>query len=387
MLQSSNFIIKINRVDTLTLSSVITTSLAVAFALDGYLYLATAVLFIAMMADAFDGILARKYQIERNFGRYLDGFMDVLIYLVAPSIIWYQMGFDGYFSLFLMLMIACGCVRLSVFNDIGNIQESDGLSYLGMPVFWSVFILGFSHILLLLLPQSTAFIALAFTLCVFSFFMVYKKPFFKFKSIAQILAITIGGALFFSGLEFYQQTGIQFVDILAIALYLQIPVVIGGVLHMYVVTHNYFSQWKVPIHTPLFGQNKTWRGVIIVPTLTAFGALCLAPTEWLLGDNAVFKDMSLIWVGLLTGVGYILGEFPNSFIKRRLGIKAGGASDRFPMLFIAFDQLDSAIGVALVYALLGFDWSVCLAYMVTFPFVALLVKQLLFNFKLKANPV
>ena len=192
--------------DYITLSSVVTTSFSVVFALEGYLYFATALLFIAMLADAYDGILARKYGVERSFGRYLDGFMDVLIYLVSPSIIWYLSGFTGWYSIFLMLMIASGCIRLSVFNEMGNIQESDGLSYLGMPVFWSVFILGIGKVLSLWLPQTLLFFLLATTLCIFSFFMLYRARFFKFKSMNQILGITLGGASLLSLIEVYGLT-------------------------------------------------------------------------------------------------------------------------------------------------------------------------------------
>jgi len=202
----SRFIVKLNFVDYITLSSVVTTSFSVVFALEGYLYFATALLFIAMLADAYDGILARKYGVERSFGRYLDGFMDVLIYLVSPSIIWYLSGFTGWYSIFLMLMIASGCIRLSVFNEMGNIQESDGLSYLGMPVFWSVFILGIGKVLSLWLPQTLLFFLLATTLCIFSFFMLYRARFFKFKSMNQILGITLGGASLFSLIEVYGLT-------------------------------------------------------------------------------------------------------------------------------------------------------------------------------------
>jgi len=202
----SRFIVKLKFVDYITLSSVVTTSFSVVFALEGYLYFATALLFIAMLADAYDGILARKYGVERSFGRYLDGFMDVLIYLVSPSIIWYLSGFTGWYSIFLMLMIASGCIRLSVFNEMGNIQESDGLSYLGMPVFWSVFILGIGKVLSLWLPQTLLFFLLATTLCIFSFFMLYRARFFKFKSMNQILGITLGGASLFSLIEVYGLT-------------------------------------------------------------------------------------------------------------------------------------------------------------------------------------
>ena len=141
MSQESRFIIRLNWVDCITLSGVFTSSLAVLAALNGYIYLCAALLFLAMLGDALDGLLARKFKLERNFGRYLDGFMDILIYLVAPCLALYLHGFNGLWALSLWPVLLCGSTRLAVFNDIGNIQESNGLAYLGMPVFWSVFIL------------------------------------------------------------------------------------------------------------------------------------------------------------------------------------------------------------------------------------------------------
>lgn len=200
-MENSRFIIKLNRVDLVTLSSVITSCLSVGAALNGYLYLGIALLYLAMLADAMDGILARKYKLERDFGRYLDGFMDVLIYLVGPSIIFYLSGFDGLYSVILMFLIAFGCIRLSVFNEIGNIKESDGLSYLGMPVFWSVFILGIFALLKMAIPEPILFPVLGIILVLFSIAMVLNRPFFKFKSLKQILSITIGGTILFSVIE------------------------------------------------------------------------------------------------------------------------------------------------------------------------------------------
>lgn len=192
----SLFIIKLNRVDLVTFSSVITSSISVALSIQGDFYLAMSVLYIAMLADAMDGILARKLGLERDFGRYLDGFMDVLIYLVSPSILLYCSGFNGYLSLFLLAMIAFGCIRLSVFNQIGNIEESDGLSYLGMPVFWSVFIIS-GYLLIGLISTAVSQYLLSAALAFFCIAMVIKKPFYKFKSLKQILSLTIGGAVLF----------------------------------------------------------------------------------------------------------------------------------------------------------------------------------------------
>jgi CDP-diacylglycerol--serine O-phosphatidyltransferase len=392
----SLFIIHLNRIDLLTLTSVLTTFLAIMFAMNEHIYMAMALLFVAMTADALDGMLARKYGLEREFGRYLDGFMDMLIYLVSPTVVMLQWGFDGFYCIFILLMIGAGSVRLSVFNQVGNVESTavDGqknLSYLGMPVFWSVFILAAAMISERILSLALAHGLLAVALTVFSFYMVVAKPFFKFRSLSQILCLTIGGFVIFAGLELQQFADVSPLNYLLLALYLQIPVVIGGVLHMMLVSRNEFSFLAKPIHLKWFGTNKTWRGVIAVPVLTALGGLCLYPLavlfEGLLG-RAILNDTNLIWLGFVAGVGYILGELPNSFFKRRIGIKAGQVPEDKKYWFIALDQLDSAIGVALAYWLvLGIVNDVVYLYIITFPITALLVKQWLFNRNLKATSV
>lgn len=173
-------------------------------------------------------------------------------------------------------------------------------------------------------------------------------------------------------------------DSLLIAWYLQIPVVIGGVLHMLAVTRNSLPALRIPIHSDLFGANKTWRGMLLVPLLTAVGALCLWPSEQLLGANAVFSQ-SLWLAGLIAGFGYVLAELPNSLLKRRLGIAPGNAPSRWVVLG---DQLDSGVGVALAYWLyLDLPHTVVLLYALSFPLTALLVKRLLYWAKLKQSAV
>lgn len=191
------FIIRLNRVDLLTLSGVVTASLATACFLERQFFLGTALLFLAMLGDALDGMLARRFGLVRNFGRYLDGFMDVLIYLVAPALGAYLMGFDGPWSLFLLAMLMAGCTRLAVFNDIGNLQEDSGLAYLGMPVFWSVFGLAGFQLLAFVLPTAAQFPALALALALFSLAMLWHRPFFKFSKLSHILGLTLGGAVLF----------------------------------------------------------------------------------------------------------------------------------------------------------------------------------------------
>lgn len=195
------FIIRLNRVDLLTLSGVVTAGLATGALLAGHFHLGTALLFLAMLGDALDGLLARRWNLTRHFGRYLDGFMDVLIYLVTPALAWYLMGFDGLWSLFLLAMVAAGCVRLAVFNDIGNLQEEGGLAYLGMPVFWSVFLLGGFLLLEFVLPRPWSLVLLATVLALFSVAMLWHRPFFKFKKLSHILGLTLGGVALFLALH------------------------------------------------------------------------------------------------------------------------------------------------------------------------------------------
>ena len=394
------FIIKLNRVDLITLSSVLTTFIAMMSAIDGHLYFAMVLLFLAMTADALDGMLARKWGLEREFGRYLDGFMDVLIYLVVPSIIMLQWKFDGYWSVFILLMIACGCIRLSVFNQVGNIEEDSiedvntksaktKLAYKGMPVFWSVFILAAVMMLEKVIGLALSHILLAISLTLFSFYMIVDKSFFKFSSLTQILILTLGGFAIFTVFAL-QQYGIESpVNILLLALYLQIPVVIGGVLHMVVVKRNYLSALVIPIHQGLFGANKTWRGIFVVPLLTAFGGLCMMPLEWLLTQvigTSLLSQWNLALLGFIAGVGYVLAELPNSFFKRRIGVEAGVVPEDKKYWFIALDQLDSAFGVAIAYWLmLGISFETAWVYVISFPITALLVKQWLFNNNLKSS--
>ena len=100
----------------------------------------------------------------------------------------------------------------------------------------------------------------------------------------------------------------------------------------------------------LFGANKTWRGFgynMVFCLLGAWSQGLLqqwgAIPPWLrLADYE--KDWILL--GVLMGLGMTLGELPNSFLKRRLGIPPGmKARGIFGALFMLFDQIDIAIGI------------------------------------------
>lgn len=198
----SHFLVRLNSADCITLLELLFSATAMVCALHQQLLLSVSWLFLAMLADALDGIWARRNKLVRAFGRYLDGFMDQLIYLISPAVVLYLSGFDGYWSLFLLLMIACGSIRLSVFNEVGNIEGSSGLSYLGMPVFWSLFILSAYLLLRFVLSPLSSYLLLSITLFLFSVAMLWRRPFYKFKHLSVIICITLSGAFTFSWLHF-----------------------------------------------------------------------------------------------------------------------------------------------------------------------------------------
>lgn len=137
------------------------------------------------------------------------------------------------------------------------------------------------------------------------------------------------------------------------ALYLTLPLVIGGCLHMVAVRANFLPALTKPMHERAFGANKTWRGAIIMPIATVFGvavAAALAPflEPWLLVHMPLEKALPL---GTLLGLAYIIAELPNSFVKRRLGILPGRGPDRHRQWFVLADQTDSVLGCTLVYGL------------------------------------
>ncbi len=164
------------------------------------------------------------------------------------------------------------------------------------------------------------------------------------------------------------------------AFLLSLPLIIGGTIHMIVVKKNILSYFKTPIHQRWFGKNKTWRGVIVMPLSTWLGV-------WL--TNLVsyqFENISLFYLGAMLGFAYLLAELPNSFIKRKLGIKEGKLPDSRRWLFAFFDQADSAIGCMIAYRfLLGTTWTILILTLVVGTIIHLLMNMLLYFMGIREN--
>jgi CDP-diglyceride synthetase len=144
--------------------------------------------------------------------------------------------------------------------------------------------------------------------------------------------------------------------------WLALPIIAAGLVHLAVMKLDLLPALRrQPIDgglrlrgRRLFGDNKTWRGAvvtIVTTTVAAWALAQLADCCWALPTLVPFaSEHPLAW-GALLGTGYIVGELPNSFAKRQLGI-APGASGRGPagVAFWVVDQLDSLVGMLLFVA-------------------------------------
>lgn len=152
--------------------------------------------------------------------------------------------------------------------------------------------------------------------------------------------------------------GTDILQLLAAALWITAPVMLGGLTHVFVIKLRLLKPlaavrldlgmtWR---GQPLFGENKTLRGAIVMIGATAGFVLLQAAlaSRWSGARDLMppgQRNHPLLW-GLLAGAGYIAGELPNSFVKRRLGVAAGAtAGGGLGAVLWAVDQVDSLAGV------------------------------------------
>ena len=118
---------------------------------------------------------------------------------------------------------------------------------------------------------------------------------------------------------------------------------------MLVIKLKLFSFLAIPIDARRLGENKTWRGVFVIPLGTFLGVWMtsfLAP-HWKSELFASFNEQMV--VGFLLGVAYVIGEFPNSYIKRLIGVSSGEMSEKYKFFQVLIDQSDSVFFCALTY--------------------------------------
>ncbi len=143
----------------------------------------------------------------------------------------------------------------------------------------------------------------------------------------------------------------------------------------------------------LFGDNKTVRGFIVMPPAAGFafwalGVLLeemsppLRDSLWPLGNGG------LAVLGTWAGLGFMLGELPNSFAKRQLDISPGSSANGevSSLLSFAVDRVDSILGVLIAISIVTPTPRMTWLYAILIgPAVHLCFSVLLFRLGVKAR--
>lgn len=147
-------------------------------------------------------------------------------------------------------------------------------------------------------------------------------------------------------------------------IYTFLPVVFAGVCNMIFVKRPFLDSFRTPMDggavcadgKRVFGDNKTWKGFAGMIFFTSFWmgvfGLLADRVSWASSLSLIpFHDFSVneeLFYGALWGLGYVLFELPNSYMKRRIDIPPG--KNRQGMIGIVctfIDQADSVLGCLL----------------------------------------
>ncbi len=182
-----------------------------------------------------------------------------------------------------------------------------------------------------------------------------------------------------------------------------IPPILSGMANMAFCKSDLLKSFKKPIDggrkfvdgKRIFGENKTWKGVIgyllfNMIFYVIWGMICnILKIEHLNFFYYQHKNTQQfnILIGLLLGIAYSLFELPNSFMKRRMDIVPGKTMNGPQKVFFIFlDQADSIFGLALVvWMFYDLGIAMYIAYVLIGAFTHIIVNIFLYKIKLRKN--
>jgi len=137
----------------------------------------------------------------------------------------------------------------------------------------------------------------------------------------------------------------------------------------------------------IFGENKMVRGfVMIIPA----GALSFFVLAKLFTEPWPLSPLQYSGLGALAGLGFMLGELPNSFVKRQFDIRPGHAPNGALAKAACFliDRTDSILGMLAVLSLMVrlplWTWIVVVS---AGAFIHLSFSIAMFYLRIKARPL
>lgn len=189
-------------------------------------------------------------------------------------------------------------------------------------------------------------------------------------------------------------------DPLGIALFIVAAFIIAGSIHSAWLASPVSRRMQIPVDgrlhirgRRLFGDNKTVRGFIVMPPAAGFafwalGSLLEAISPSLRYSLWPLGSGGLALLGTWAGLGFMLGELPNSFVKRQLDISPGRSAkgELSSIVSFAVDRVDSIFGVLIVISIVTpTPWMTWLYAIVMGPAVHLCFSLLLFRLGVKAR--
>src|SRR5262245_343907 len=114
-------------------------------------------------------------------------------------------------------------------------------------------------------------------------------------------------------------------------LWVFLPIVGAALAHAPVLRLDLFPGMKRPIDggrrwrgRRLLGENKTWRGALVMIAGAACAAIVLWQWSWFRSRLPLeIRQVGVAPYAVLLAVGATLAELPNSFLKRQLDIAPG----------------------------------------------------------------
>ena len=157
----------------LTLGNIFCGFLSILTTMHGYYIWSSVFIFLAMLADRYDGIVARKMGVFSELGKELDSLCDVVSFGVAPAaLIFEKFGSDGNFIVVILTALVCaiysccGAYRLARFN-VTVAKMKKGV-YQGVPITTCGTILA----VLAFLPKTSAITTILIILTILCSFLM-----------------------------------------------------------------------------------------------------------------------------------------------------------------------------------------------------------------------
>ncbi len=137
--------------------------------------------------------------------------------------------------------------------------------------------------------------------------------------------------------------------------WLAAPVVVAALVHLVVLRLRWLESLKIPLDAGatwrgrrIFGDHKTVRGVVVMISVSTLTMMLQGVIRNPSLEYFDYGQVNLALVGMLLGLGFILGELPNSFVKRQRGIAPGGHGG---VMHALVDQVDSVLGALVTLSL------------------------------------